>query len=209
MNKVYTILNNVLIAGIGIFGIATVATTFELFTNYNLASREYSFYYAYSSADKSVKDTISNELKEVIKTKYSGSNNTEYLSLDTIESLTSKGSKSFFDFLKNKNNENSIIYNYEVNNTISNNINSATFSTNLSSLKSKIQSLQNTDETLYRKAVKYANELVVKNYKYKKTPENISFISGMIFVFIAIIWAIVFWTIFLYKRKHSKAKTTK
>lgn len=209
MNKVYTILNNVLIAGVGIFGIATVATTFELFTNYNLASREYSFYYAYSSANQSVKDTISNELKEVIKTKYTGSNNTEYLSLDTIEGLTNKGSNSFFDYLKNKSNENSIIYNYDVNNTVSNNINSAAFSTNLASLKSKIESLKNTDETLYRKAVKYTNELVVKNYKYKKTPENISFISGMIFIFIAIIWAIVFWTIFIYKRKHKKAETTK
>ncbi|MDE5767461.1 MAG: hypothetical protein K2H56_02825 [Malacoplasma sp.] len=200
MNKVFLIFNNVCAAAISIFGIVTIGTTINLYNNYNLAKDEYDFYHSYNQSNN--KDLIKEDLENLINLKYKNvSDNTYYLSLNEITEKTQNTLKDFLNFLKNKENLNSIIFNKNINNEIQNNINSdnSEFYVSLDSFKQKINSLKDKENDFYNQCLRFSST-VTKNYYYDATPENVSFIAGLCLLLVGIVWWIIYWSIFVFKK---------
>ena len=207
MKKAFLIFNNVMIGIIGIFGIITVATTNKLFYNFNLALAEYDFYSAYSN---STNQTLTTELSNLISVKYMNqTDGTEYLTWDQIQTEVNGGLKNFINFLRNKDNTNSIIFNEAANLQIALNTKGSDFEISLEEFKTKLLPLQNTDPELYKLGENFANKTITQNYVFNKTPENASFFAGVAFIIVAIVWAIIYWSIFFSKRKKQKNQNKK
>ncbi|MDE5842015.1 MAG: hypothetical protein K2H11_03530, partial [Malacoplasma sp.] len=69
----------------------------------------------------------------------------------------------------------------------------------LNSFKHSINSLKEINLNFYNQALKFS-KTVSKNYHYNATPENISFIAGICLLLIGIVWWVIYWSIFVFKK---------
>ncbi|MDE6893931.1 MAG: hypothetical protein K2J02_00960, partial [Malacoplasma sp.] len=82
-----------------------------------------------------------------------------------------------------------------------NNINSnnSEFYVSLNSFKQKVNSLKDKENDFYNQSLKFSST-VTKNYYYDATPENVSFIAGLCLLLAGIVWWIIYWSIFVFKK---------
>lgn len=187
-----------------IIGIASMASTYQLFDNYNIAKDDYRFFNAYNTYNKSLSSGMAtdekDELSKLLNSKYQ---NIGYkFDLDTISTFTSFD--SYLTYLKDK--DKSFIYSE---NAIS------IMKSNIEAIKNnnfgELEAVKNTIKAHYDSSTgKYTNDYyreldiyVYRNftniYAYNKTPEQYSMIFGILFLTGGVVTTISYFSWFIYK----------